>query len=44
MVLKKGMKWKNSNDKWHASFAGLECVFTKDKNYIFVITVYKAGV
>ena len=36
------MKWKEQNaDKWHATMAGVECVFNKKENTIFVITVYK---
>ena len=36
------MKWKEEdNDKWHASMAGIECVFIKKEDKIFVITVYK---
>ena len=38
----KGMKWKeNDNNKWHANMAGIECVFRKAEQIIFVITVYK---
>lgn len=41
-VIKQGMKWKQEgSDKWHASMAGIECVFTKKEGTIFVITVYK---
>ena len=40
--IKQGMKWKEQDaDKWHASMAGMECVFTKKKDVIFVITVYR---
>ena len=42
MVINQGMKWKGENsDKWHASMAGIECVFIKKEDSIFVITVYK---
>lgn len=41
-IIIQGMKWQK-NDKWHASMAGLECVFIKQDNNIFVITVYKEG-
>ena len=38
------MKWKEEDsDKWHASMAGIECVFIKEEDAIFVITVYKDG-
>ena len=40
-TIKQGMKWKEQDDKWHASMAGIECVFTKKEGTIFVITVYK---
>lgn len=41
-TIKQGMKWKEQGtDKWHASMAGIECVFTKKEDIIFVITVYK---
>lgn len=41
-VIKQGMKWKEEQTgKWHANMAGLECVFTKKENILFVITVYK---
>ena len=35
------MKWKEDGDKWHASMAGIECVFIKEEDAIFMITVYK---
>ena len=35
------MKWQeDGSDKWHASMAGIECVFAKEKENVFVITVY----
>ncbi len=38
------MKWKEEiSDKWHANLGGLECVFIKRKDIIFVITVYEEG-
>ena len=41
-VIKQGMKWKEEDsDKWHAGMAGIECVFIKEQDAIFVITVYK---
>lgn len=43
-AIRKGMKWKEHNaDKWHANMAGIECVFIKNNDEIFVITVYKNG-
>lgn len=43
-VIKKGMKWKESNsEKWHAQMAGIEAVFMKQEQNIFIITVYPAG-
>ena len=38
-TIKKGMKWREE-DKWHANYAGIETVFHKEENEIFVITVY----
>lgn len=35
------MKWKeDQTDKWHAGMAGIECVFTREEDTIFVITIY----
>ena len=35
------MKWREEDsDKWHSNMAGIECVFTKREDTIFVITVY----
>lgn len=42
-VIRQGMKWKGENEKWHANMAGIECVFTKKEDTIFVITVYKGA-
>lgn len=43
-VLRKGMKWKENNTKkWHASMAGIELVFMKEEDDIFIITVYENG-
>lgn len=40
-VIKKGMKWKEEHtEKWHALMSGIECVFLKQENSLFVITVY----
>jgi hypothetical protein len=36
------MKWREEGtDKWHSSMSGIECVFAKKGNVVFVITVYK---
>ena len=41
-AIKQGMKWKEEDsDKLHARMAGIECVFIKEEDEIFVITVYK---
>ncbi len=43
-VISRGMKWKEENsDKWHAKMAGIECVFIKEEDSLFVITVYLNG-
>lgn len=43
-AVKEGMKWKEEDsDKWHAQMAGVEVVFMKQFNDIFVITAYLAG-
>ncbi len=43
-IIREGMKWKESHTKkWHASMAGIECVFTRKEDAIFVITVYENG-
>jgi len=35
------MKWKEEKEeKWHARMAGIECVFIKQENQLFIITVY----
>jgi len=35
------MKWQeDGSDKWHSNMAGIECVFTKKEDTIFVITIY----
>jgi hypothetical protein len=40
----KGMKWKEKgSEKWHANMAGVECVFVKQQDVAFVITVYMNG-
>lgn len=40
-IIKQGMKWKEENtNKWHSSMTGIECVFSKEMETIFVITVY----
>ena len=39
-----GMKWKETdNEKWHANMAGVECVFLKSGDSIFIITIYENG-
>ena len=41
-AIKLGMKWKEQDtEKWHAYMAGIECVFIKEEDTLFVITVYK---
>lgn len=43
-AIKRGMKWKESNsEKWHAQMAGIEAVFMKQEQNIFIITAYFAG-
>ena len=43
-VMKSGMKWKEENsEKWHARMGGTECVFIKQDNTLFVVTVYLSG-
>lgn len=43
-IMKKGMKWKEENtEKWHARMASFECVFVKQEESYFVITVYASG-
>lgn len=43
-TVRKGMKWKEKNtEKWHANMVGIECVFLKKDDAIFVITVYENG-
>jgi hypothetical protein len=43
-AIAKGMKWKEKNtEKWHANMSGVECVFLKEEDTIFVITVYMCG-
>ena len=43
-AVKEGMKWKEEDsDKWHAQMAGIEVVFMKQFNDIFVITAYLSG-
>lgn len=43
-VIRDGMKWKEKDaEKWHAKMAGIECVFIKSEDLIYVITVYPAG-
>ncbi len=39
-----GMKWKEEiGEKWHAQRAGIEVVFMKDGEKVFIITAYPAG-
>ncbi len=43
-IIKKGMKWKETeNEKWHANMGGMECVFLKKENALFIVTVYRNG-
>ncbi len=43
-TIKEGMKWKESqSEKWHANRGGIECVFVKDEDIFYVITVYPNG-
>lgn len=36
------MKWKEDDtEKWHANMAGIECVFMKEEDTLFIITVYR---
>ncbi len=43
-AIKYGMKWREKySEKWHANKAGIECVFIKKGDTIFVITVYENG-
>lgn len=38
------MKWKEEkSNKWHANIGGIECVFIKEKDFIYVITIYLEG-
>lgn len=39
-ILQKGMKWEENHEKWHANKYGIEVVFQKKENTIFIITVY----
>lgn len=40
--IKKGMKWKeDDSEKWHANMTGIESVFIKKEDIIFIITVYE---
>jgi len=40
-ALIKGMRWKEKDtEKWHANMAGVECVFMKNEDALFIITVY----
>ncbi len=41
-ILQKGMKWQKQ-EKWHASMYGIEIVFQKKENILFIITVYPGG-
>ena len=43
-VIRKGMKWKEEHEeKWHARMTGTECVFIRQEDHLFVITVYLEG-
>ncbi len=40
-TLLQGMKWKErGTDKWHANMASIECVFMREGDNMYVITVY----
>ena len=39
-IIKKGMKWKEKEDKWHALMNNFEIVFQKANDTIFIITIY----
>ena len=41
-IIKKGMKWQR-DEKWHASMYGIEIVFQKENDTIFIITIYPEG-
>jgi len=42
LTMRQGMKWKELDiEKWHTTMAGIECVFMKEEETLFVITVYK---
>ena len=38
-IIQKGMKWQKDG-KWYANMYGVEVVFQKEEEVIFVITVY----
>ncbi len=41
-AITEGMKWKEKDsEKWRANMAGVECVFIKKENTLFVITIYE---
>ena len=41
-AIQKGMKWKEiQSKKWHANMAGIEVVFEKEGEEIFIITTYE---
>lgn len=42
-VLQKGMKWQKEG-KWFANMYGIEVVFKKQENILFIITVYLGGI
>ncbi|MEK6812925.1 MAG: DUF4258 domain-containing protein [Nanoarchaeota archaeon] len=43
-LIKKGMKWKEHfGKKWHARMYGIECVFEKHENDLYIITVHPEG-
>tara|TARA_Y100000310_G_C20565846_1_gene755435 strand:- start:412 stop:591 length:180 start_codon:yes stop_codon:yes gene_type:complete len=43
-IVREGMKWKEKeNEKWHARMAGYECVFVKQSDALFIITVHPQG-
>ena len=42
-AIQKGMKWRERDEKWHATKSGVECVFVKKEKNFLVITVYRNG-
>jgi hypothetical protein len=43
-IIRQGMKWKEKDtEKWHVRMAGYECVFLKQSDILFIISVYQNG-